>query len=635
MPIYEEHQLSDQQKRYVMMASDVLLLSIALWAAVVLRWGDLYRDVLAFWWLFPTASVIGVAAFQKLGLYRAIVRYIGPSSMLPVIQGVTLATVGVALVSFFTGTTGFPRTAPMIFWFIAILLIGGGRLVVRAYFYGLFNNYLQREPVAIYGAGDSGAQLAITLLNGREYMPVAFIDDDRSLRRNTIHGIRVYDSENVTRLVKDFGIRRILLAMPSASVAQRTRVLDRLSELPVQISTVPEIRDLINGQASVAEIKEIEIGDLLGRETVPPDARLLQSSISGKSVLVTGAGGTIGSELCRKILTLAPRRLVLFDNSEFALYTIEQELVPLATPETEVVCLLGSVLNRGHLEMVMDDFSINIVYHAAAYKHVPIVERNVIEGVRNNVLGTWNVAQAVRANQVERLVLISTDKAVRASSVMGATKRLAELIIQAFASTAETTSYCMVRFGNVLGSSGSILPLFRQQIEAGGPVTVTHKEASRYFMTTSEAAELVIQAGAMSRGGELFVLDMGEPVSIEEFAEKMIHLHGKNVGTPGADDNPADFIAIDYIGLRPGEKLKEELIIGQDITGTQHPKIMKANEANLPFEAIENICRALEQACEGADYIRVKQTLERAVPEYKLSDETVDPILEIEQRKRD
>lgn len=630
----EENQHSDKQKRYVMMMADALILAGALWAAVALRYGDIYKDVMAFWWLFPVASVVGILSFAKLGLYRAIVRYIGPSSMLPVIQGVTLATVAVSMVAYGTGAESFPRSAPMIFWFISIMMIGGGRLVVRAYFYGLFNNYLQREPVAIYGAGESGAQLAITLLNGTQYMPVAFIDDDRSLRGNTIHGIRVYNAGHLGRLVNEFGIRRILLAIPSATPEQRGRILNQLSELPIQISTVPDIRELIAGKADVAQIEEIKISDLLGRDMVPPDEELLRSSIEDKSVLVTGAGGTIGSELCRKILRADPRRLVLYDNSEFALYSLEQELLENAV-EIELVFLLGSVLNKDHIAKVMDDFSVQTVYHAAAYKHVPMVERNIIEGVRNNVLGTWYVAQAAHDSHAERLVLISTDKAVRASSVMGASKRLAELIIQSFATLETDTKYCMVRFGNVLGSSGSILPLFTRQIEQRGPVTVTHKDADRFFMTTSEAAELVIQAGSMAAGGELFVLDMGEPVRIYDFAEKMIHLHGKRVGKPTDAEQLDDFVEIIYIGLRPGEKLREELIIGQQVTGTQHAKIMKAKEDHLDFATIDAICKKLKEACEGADYLNVKQILEQAVPEYSLNNEIVDPILKIEQTKRD
>ena len=630
----EDTQLSNQQKRYVMMMADSLILVGTLWASVALRYGDIYKDVGAFWWLFPVAGVVGVAAFAKLGLYRAIVRYIGPSSMLPVIQGVTIATVVVSMVAFLSGEESFPRSAPMIFWFVSIMMIGGGRLMVRAYFYGLFNNYLQREPVAIYGAGESGAQLSITLLNGTEYMPVAFIDDDRSLRRNTIHGIRVYGADHIGRLVNEFGIGRILLAVPSATPEQRGRILNHLSELPIQISTVPDIRALIGGKASVAEVEEIDISDLLGRDMVPPDVALIRSSIEGKSILITGAGGTIGSELCRKILQFNPRRLVLFDNSELALYSIELELAA-NDSDTELDFLLGSVLNKDHLSMVMDDFSIQIVYHAAAYKHVSMVERNIIEGVRNNVLGTWCVAQAANENHTEKLVLISTDKAVRATSVMGASKRLAELIIQSFATQTADTQYCMVRFGNVLGSSGSILPLFKRQIEQGGPVTLTHKDASRFFMTSSEAAELVIQAGAMGVGGDLFVLDMGEPVRIQDFAERMIHLHGKNVRAPNDVEHKENSIEISYIGLYPGEKLHEELIIGENVTGTQHPKIMRAEEDYLDFETVKTMCARLQVACKGADYLTVKEILEQAIPAFTIHDEKIDPVLNIEQRKHD
>ncbi|MEX1237216.1 MAG: polysaccharide biosynthesis protein, partial [Pseudomonadales bacterium] len=386
--------LSEQSKRVIMMITDAILLSVGLWAAVVLRYGDLYRDVTEFWWLFPVASAVGVFGLRKTGLYRAVVRYIGPSSMIPVVQSVTASAIIVSLIAYVTASYSFPRSAPVIFWFISIMLVGGSRIAVRTYFYGFRNNYLTREPVAIYGAGETGAQLAIALLNDNRYMPVAFIDDDRNLRKNIIHGVRVYDSEHVDRLVSDFNIKQILLAVPSATPKQRKRILEKLSELPVHIRTVPSFSELISGAANVTEIKEVEIGDLLGRDIVPPDLELLNHSIAGKSVLVTGAGGTIGSELSRKILALGPRRLVLFDNSEFALYNIEAELEDQVGEDTKLIVLLGSVLNQGHLEMVMRDFEVQTVYHAAAYKHVHMVERNVIEGVRNNVVGTWNAANA-------------------------------------------------------------------------------------------------------------------------------------------------------------------------------------------------------------------------------------------------
>lgn len=628
----EAKYLSDRAKRIIMMIGDAVLLALGLWAAVVLRYGDLYKNVAQFWWLFVAVAVLGVAAFARFGLYRAIVRYIGPSSMLPVLQGATIAAVGVSIVAYLTEAYAFPRSAPAIFWFIAIMLVGGSRFAIRTYFYGFFNNYLTREPVAIYGAGNSGAQLAVSLLNDSGYMPVAFIDDNLALRNQTIHGVKVYDPLQLDQLVSRLSIKQILLAVPSATPAQRKTILDRLSALPVQILTVPSFSELLSGSANITEIKEIDISDLLGREVVPADPALMQHSVAGKSVMVTGAGGTIGSELCRKMLQLKPRRLVLYDNSEFALYNIENELTPLVPSGTELIVLLGSVLNPGHLAMVMKDFSVHTVYHAAAYKHVHMVERNVIEGVRNNVVGTWNVVRAAEECRIDEFVLISSDKAVRPTNVMGASKRLAELIIQAAADKSAHTRYCMVRFGNVLRSSGSVVPLFETQIQSGGAVQVTHKEATRYFMTSSEAAELVIQAGAMSAGGDLFVLDMGEPVLIDELARKIIHLHGKEIVEAGEAVHEGQ-VAIEYIGLRPGEKLREELVIGENIAGTRHPRIMKAAEDHLPWETVAQVCERLHQACEGADYLSVKRALEDHVVGYRMMNADVDPLLLLEQSK--
>lgn len=619
----------------MMMFADGVLLPVALWFSIVLRYGELRKDVSPFWWLFLVAAVSGVVALNKFGLYRAVVRYIGPSSMVPVIKGVTAATIIVSLTAYLTQAVGFPRSSPVIFWFISIMLIGGIRISVRGYFYGWGNNYLVREPIAIYGAGDSGAQLAITLLNGVDYMPAAFIDDNRSLRKNIIHGIRVYDSAHIDRLIDNFGIKQIFLAVPSATAEQRSIILNRLASLPILVKTIPTFEDLISGSARVNEVKEVEIGDLLGRETVPPIPELMQSSIKSKAVLVTGAGGTIGSELCRIILRLQPSRLVLYDNSEYAIYNLEKELKSFANADIEMVFLLGSIMNKRHLTTVMNNFQVKTVYHTAAFKHVPIVENNIIEGVRNNVVGTWNVAISADESRVEELVLVSSDKAVRPKNVMGATKRLAELIIQAFAARSDHTRYCMVRFGNVLRSSGSVVPLFEKQILSGGPVTVTHKDATRYFMTTSEAAELVIQAGAMAKGGELFVLDMGEPVSVNDLAVKMIHLHGKEVKSAASMQRQGQqLIEIDYVGLRPGEKLHEELVIGESISGTRHPKIMMAEEESLTFDEVSTICLRLQQACENADFDTVKTILETYVDGYALYASNSDPVWAIGNEKK-
>ncbi len=620
--------MGDKSKRIVLLLADTVALPAALWIAVALRYGDFAKDMTDFWFLFPVVAVAGVLSFYQLGLYRAIVRYIGPSAMLPVVQGVTISALLVSVVAYLSGVASFPRSAPMIFWFIAILMVGGGRLVVRTYFYGFGGGYLTREPVAIFGAGDSGAQLAMALLQDKTTMPVAFLDDDRSLRKNTIHGIRVFSRRHLPELIEKYGIQRVLLAIPSATDDQRQDILDFLSNLPVHVSTVPAFKELLSGERAVAEMKEVGIGDILGRAVVPPDEALLMKSIAGESILVTGAAGTIGAELCRKILTRRPKRLVLFDNSEFGLYQMEQELEDIQHPDTDVVVVLGSILNQALLVRTLEKFEIGMVYHAAAYKHVPLVERNMLEGLRNNAIGTWRVLEAVEQTGVKALVMISSDKAVRPTNVMGASKRLAELFVQAFADRSETKTYSMVRFGNVLKSSGSVVPRFEQQIAQGGPVTVTHPEASRYFMTCEEAADLVIQAGAMAAGGEIFVLDMGEPVLIRDLAEKMIHLHGRRVRSDvHSDADAGSLIDIQYIGLRPGEKLKEELVIGANVTGTSHPMVMKALEAHLSFEEAETMLNQLLDASERADLSSLENILVTHVSGYQLAGKNLDPVL--------
>lgn len=628
--------ISDKAKRLILMIADLVALPIALWASVALRYGDINKDMTAFWFLFPVVAVVGVLAFYQFGLYRAIVRYIGPSAMLPVVQGITIAALTVSLVAYLTGSVSFPRSAPMIFWFIAILLVGGGRMAIRTYFYGFASKYLLREPVAIYGAGESGAQLAVSLLSDQAYAPVAFIDDARDLKRKTIHGIPVFGSRHLGELIASYGIKRVLLAIPGSSPEQRQRILEQLSELPVQVSSVPELRELISGEAFVAEIREVGIDDLLGRSSVPPDESLLRSSTEGKSILVTGAAGTIGSELCRKILARNPRRLVLFDVAEFGLYQIERELENLNPGNVEVQVVLGSILNQSHLLATLSKFEVDTVYHAAAYKHVPMVEQNIVEGIRNNALGTWQVLSAVEASDANRLVMISSDKAVRPTNVMGASKRLAELFVQAFAARAkaegDATVCSMVRFGNVLKSSGSVVPLFEEQIRSGGPVTVTHPEATRFFMTCEEAGDLVIQAGAMSAGGEIFVLNMGEQVLIKELAEKMIHLHGKRVaGDPElemAGDATLDVIEIQYTGLRPGEKLREELVIGQNISGTDHPMVMMALEPELSWQGSQELHHDLSEACVLADESKLIELLVMHVNGYRApaGAKVVDPL---------
>lgn len=622
----EKSQLTDKSKRTILMITDAVILAVALWISIVLRYGDFYMDFTPFWWILLTTSLVGVFSLRKFGLYRAIVRYIGPGSMLPVLQGVTVAALVVSLSAYLSQLYTFPRSAPVIFWFVSVILIGGSRLLVRAYFYGSFNNYLTREPVAIYGAGDTGAQLAIALLNGIKYIPVAFIDDNRELRKSTIHGIRVYDAEHLERLISDTDVKQIFLAVPSATPAQRKTILDRISELPVRVLTVPGFTELITGAANITEIREVDIADVLSREMIPADQGLIESSIKNKNVLVTGAGGTIGGELCKIIIRHQPRHLVLFDNSEYALFKLDRELQQIKKQENlEVtyVTLLGSVREEAFLTDILKTFDIQTFYHAAAYKHVHMVEANIIEGVKNNVLGTWSAASAACQKGVEEFVLVSTDKAVRPTNVMGATKRLAELIIQAYADDQSKVSFCMVRFGNVLRSSGSVIPIFEEQIRNGGPVTVSHEDATRFFMTLTEAAELVIQAGAMAKGGDLFVLDMGEPVNIQQLAEKMIHLHGlaiKDVDTDGGG------IEIAHTGLRPGEKLHEELVIGQNLAGTGHPKIMQAFEERLSLAEMSSAIDELVVDCEKLDFDAIRQKFETMVAGFQIDETSVDPV---------
>jgi len=470
--------------------------------------------------------------------------------------------------------------------------------------------------VAIYGAGDAGARLSSVLLGGPDFEPVAFIDDKKSLQGSSINGLTVLGLDALPQMVRQMRIERILLAMPSASRRRRREILTALEPLGLHVQSLPHLTDLIAGKARIDELRDVDVGDLLGRDPVPPNPRLFGSCIRGKCVLVTGAGGSIGSELCRQILRLAPSRLVLFEMSEIALYTIERELNEIAARDqldVEVVPLLGNAHHRQRVREVLSAYGVQTIYHAAAYKHVPIVEHNVIEGIHNNVLSTWYTAEAAIETGVETFVLISTDKAVNPANVMGATKRLAELVLQGLQERSSSTRFCMVRFGNVLASSGSVVPLFQEQIRRGGPVTVTHPDVIRYFMTIPEAAQLVIQAGSMAKGGDVFVLDMGRPVRIDDLARRMINLTGLTVRTA---DNPEGDIEIEYTGLRTAEKLFEELLIGTNVTGTDHPMILRAMEHRLPWMRMQQLLNDLLTALSSFDCHRALALLTEAVAEY-------------------
>jgi FlaA1/EpsC-like NDP-sugar epimerase len=611
-------------KRLIMIGADAIMLPIAFWIALALKLDKVvglppYRDLLLI------AMLCGIAFFSLLGLYRAIVRFMSVKAIERIVLGVTLSVLAVAVCKVFGVGRSVPYSTLAIYWAVSILYVGGSRMSIRHACH-LTTKAHAAKRVAIYGAGEAGARLRSALIGGVEFEVVLFVDDRRALQRSQINGIRVYPPEDLPRLVVTRRIDRVLLAMPSASHRRRREVLQALEPLGVHVQSLPDLADIVSGKARIDELREVDIGDLLGRDPVPPNPTLLESCIRGKSVLVTGAGGSIGSELCRQILRVSPRRLVLYEMSELALYNAGRELEEIAAREqlsVEVVPLLGNAHSRERVREVLTAYEVQTVYHAAAYKHVPIVEHNVIKGMHNNVIATWNTAEAALEAGVDTFVLVSTDKAVNPTNVMGATKRFAELVLQGLQERAETTRFCMVRFGNVLGSSGSVVPLFREQIRRGGPVTVTHPEIIRYFMTIPEAAQLVIQAGSMAKGGDVFVLDMGRPVRIDDLARRMVNLMGLTV-RDGA--NPDGDIEIVYTGLRSAEKLFEELLIGNNVTATDHRMIMRAIEHSIPWPRMQRLLEELTVALEHLACDQALTLLREAVPEYQPSGQTRDYV---------
>ncbi|EPA3216423.1 polysaccharide biosynthesis protein, partial [Shigella sonnei] len=542
-------------KRGIIICIDVVMVIFSFWLSYWLRLDEQTAFLSApMWFAAAILTIFTVFIFIRIGLYRAVLRYVSAKIMLLIPVGILASTLSLVVISYSLSIM-LPRTVVGIYFLVLLLLTSGSRLLFRMILnYGVKGS----APVLIYGAGESGRQLLPALMQAKEYFPVAFVDDNPRLHKAVIHGVTVYPSDKLSYLVDRYGIKKILLAMPSVSKSQRQKVITRLEHLPCEVLSIPGMVDLVEGRAQISNLKKVSIDDLLGRDPVAPDAKLMAENITGKAVMVTGAGGSIGSELCRQIVRYKPAKLVLFELSEYALYAIEKELSALCDKEVlnvPVIPLLGSVQRQNRLQMVMKSFGIQTVYHAAAYKHVPLVEHNVVEGVRNNVFGTLYCAESAIESGVETFVLISTDKAVRPTNTMGTTKRLAELVLQALSARQSQTRFCMVRFGNVLGSSGSVVPLFEKQIAQGGPVTLTHRDIIRYFMTIPEASQLVIQAGAMGHGGDVFVLDMGDPVKIYDLAKRMIRLSGLSVRD---DKNPDGDIAIEVTGLRPGEKLYEE-----------------------------------------------------------------------------
>lgn len=644
--------LPRRKKRIIQVATDVCLVWFALWMAFVVRLGvdDLINPFEVHTWLFLSAPVVAIPFFIRFGMYRAVMRYFGNDALVAIIKAVSLSSLvlGVVVYLYSNHQHVVPRSVMFNYWWLSLVMIGGLRLAMRQYFLGDWFSAAQYVPftarddglpkVAVYGAGAAGNQLVAALRMGRSMRPVAFIDDDDSISNRVIAGLQVYKPKHIQQMIDMTGAQEILLAIPSSARARRREILGFLEGFPLHVRSVPNFSDLATGRVKVDDLQEVDIADLLGRDAVPAQEELLEHCIKHQCVLVTGAGGSIGSELCRQIIMLKPTTLLLLDHSEFNLYTILSELerrIERESLKVKLLPILGSVRNHGKLLDVMKTWRVDTVYHAAAYKHVPMVEHNIEEGVLNNVMGTLNAAQAALQAGVANFVLISTDKAVRPTNVMGSTKRLAELILQAlsretapvmFGDRANVhqvnkTRFIMVRFGNVLGSSGSVIPLFHQQIKSGGPLTVTHPKITRYFMTIPEAAQLVIQAGSMGQGGDVFVLDMGEPVRIIELAEKMVHLSGLSIRS---DKNPHGDISIEFTGLRPGEKLYEELLIGDNVAETSHPMIMSAQEDYLAWDVFKQSLSRLLAALNEDDYTRVRQILGDTVSGYAPEGEIVD-----------
>lgn len=608
-------------KRVAMVATDLLIVPAALWAAFAMRSDSLDAAAGVRAWMYLAVAATATMTFAALGLYRSVVRHIGHQAVMAIAAGAAASALVIWLATAATATGAIPAGVALGFCALTILFVGATRYIARWVLRPLDRSGVR---VVIYGAGEAGARLGLALSAGNQFVPVAYADEKHALHGAIVNGVPVVAPGDLPGVLEEFSVRRILLAIPSASKSRKAQVLAEISSLGVHVQSVPELDDIVQGRARLDDLRELDVADLLGRDPVPPDRALLDACIRGKSVMVTGAGGSIGAELCRQIVRLQPRTLILFESSEVALYNIERELsaaVQRNGLQVTLHALLANAHNRLRVQEVLQAFKIQTIYHAAAYKHVPIVEQNIIEGIHNNVFSTWHAAEASLEAGVETFVLVSTDKAVNPTNVMGATKRLSEIVLQALQSRTTVTRFCIVRFGNVLASSGSVVPLFQEQIRAGGPITVTHPEVKRYFMTVAEAAQLVLQAGCMARGGDVFVLDMGQPVRIDDLARRMVALAGMTVRDVGRPDGD---IEIQYIGLRPGEKLFEELLIGTQVAGTDHPKVMRAIEPCPSWEEVAELLAALTAAMDGSDCAEALKLLEHAVKEYRRAPEIYD-----------
>jgi len=618
-------------KRIFLIANDMALLTIALWAAYSLRLSQFYvPESFGMILLMAAAPIIGVITFHMRGLYKLVTRYIGPEGTTRIYVAVIIAVLAWALLVLLSGIKGHPRSVVVIYGLIAAGLIRLSRqwaaaLLLKAAPQHKPVSFDERKNVIIYGAGTMGIQLLRALNETGQFNMVAFIDNSPSLAGQVVHGVKVLRPGKIGKVITTENVKEVLLAMPSALRSERRAAIKALEPFPVVVKTLPALEEIASGRVEVSDLRPIEVEDLLGRDPVAPELELLTGHVKDKVVMITGAGGSIGSELTRQLLELGPKSLILFELSEVALYEIEMEIEelkwrrakePEAPPlaDTKIIPVLGSVQDRKLVARTISNHDVEVIYHAAAYKHVPLVEVNPFTGLQNNTFGTLTLAEVAKEARVERFVLVSSDKAVRPTNVMGASKRLAELILQALAEPHGTTVFTMVRFGNVLDSSGSVVKRFRNQIQAGGPVTVTHPEIIRYFMSIPEAAQLVIQAGAMASGGEVFVLDMGTPVKIDDLARTMVRLSGLEVRD---DNNPDGDIAIEYIGLRRGEKLYEELLIGENTTGTSHPRIFKNSEPVLAYTELVAALERLDDAIQRHDEADLQEMLRATVEGYK------------------
>ena len=613
--------LSRKNKQIFILWFDFIAIIGCLFAAFSIRLGYFYYPI-GFYGdeklliVIFTAPLVALPIFFHFELYRTVIRFVSFRSIWRIIQAVSLYAILWGLIAFMTANwEAFPRSVIIINWILVIIVIGGSRLIARWFlsYSNINNGFLKKKSVLIYGAGTAGRQLCRALKESEEYSPIAFIDDSSELCNVFINGLQVFSKSDLEGLIEKNDVKEVLLAMPSSSRGSLRKITSFLENFPVVVRTLPSVSELAQGKVKINDLLEIDTGDLLGRESVKANVKLLKTNISNKAVLISGAGGSIGSELCRQILYLQPKKIILYEISESSLYQIDQELLDEGLSNIDIIPVIGSITDKARLTNICKSYGVHTIYHAAAYKHVPLVESNQSQGILNNAIGTLTAGQAAIESSVETFVLISTDKAVRPTSVMGATKRIAELVLQALAKQSHNTCFTMVRFGNVLESSGSVIPLFKKQIKAGGPITVTHLDVVRYFMTIPEAVELVIQAGAMAKGGEVFLLDMGEPISIDDLAKKMIKLSGLQLLD---ESHPNGDIEIQYTGLRPGEKLYEELLIDGEFSLTENKLIMQAKESMIDWEKLEPMLIQIKKAAIDSDTENIYKLLIQIVPQF-------------------